>query len=311
MEEANPPTQTPSSAPHHKVVRGLFAPLLPDIRAAIAVNMAQPGPYASENAVPAGQGRFFDDYVNWRRLAPMAKLVLGQPALAALAAGVMGSNVAQFFHDHVLYKAPGTSMATPWHADAPYYFFDGQQTLSMWIAADDVAPASTLRVLAGSHRWGGRVRPVSWADNAPFYRPAAALEIGKTGTGQDGVEDGAATDPGPDQDEWLPVPRPEDHRELDFGGLQAGDALLFHFCAVHGARGNTSATPRRALSLRWLGDDAHIVRRPGRTSPPLAAFPGIDATAMVPGRPFVDPTHFPILWPPERAHVIPPPCVAD
>ena len=38
--------------------------------------------------------------------------------------------------------------------------------------------------------------------------------------------------------------------------MEPGDALLFDFRTVHGARGNPAATRRRALSLRWVGDDA-------------------------------------------------------
>ena len=55
--------------------------------------------------------------------------------------------------------------------------------------------------------------------------------------------------------------------------LEPGDAVLFHFRTVHGARGNYSSTARRrALSLRWVGDGAAFVDRPGnRTSPPLSA----------------------------------------
>jgi len=54
--------------------------------------------------------------------------------------------------------------------------------------------------------------------------------------------------------------------------MNPGDVLLFHFRTVHGARGNFSGKHRRrVLSLRWLGDDARYVERPGKTSPP---FPG-------------------------------------
>ena len=49
--------------------------------------------------------------------------------------------------------------------------------------------------------------------------------------------------------------------------------VLFDYRTVHGARGNATASRRRAVSLRWVGDDARYVARPGRTSPP---FPGHD-----------------------------------
>ena len=63
-------------------------------------------------------------------------------------------------------------------------------------------------------------------------------------------------------------------------------------CVLHGARGNTAATRRRAFSLRLLGDDARYVERPGRTSPP---FPDHD---MTPGQKLRT-DWFPILLQPD------------
>jgi len=60
--------------------------------------------------------------------------------------------------------------------------------------------------------------------------------------------------------------------------MEPGDAVAFHYEVLHGARGNTSDTRRRAFSLRLVGDDARYVDRPGPTSPP---FPGHD---MQPGQ---------------------------
>src|SRR6185437_13224407 len=65
-------------------------------------------------------------------------------ATAVDIAGGKGS----FFDDHVLVKEPGTQKPTPWHQDIPYYFVDGQQTVSFWIPIDPVKEA-TLRLVAG------------------------------------------------------------------------------------------------------------------------------------------------------------------
>ena len=72
--------------------------------------------------------------------------------------------------------------------------------------------------------------------------------------------------------------------------MQPGDAVLFNFRTVHGARGNLQASRRRAFSMRWVGDDARYVERPGKTSPP---FPGHD---MVDGQK-LRADWFPLLWP--------------
>jgi ectoine hydroxylase-related dioxygenase (phytanoyl-CoA dioxygenase family) len=94
------------------------------------------------------------------------------------------------------------------------------------------------------------VRPVSWSDDSDFY---------ETG-------------------DWIPVPDPDadpDQMRVLEWAMEPGDAVLFDFRTVHGARGNATTARRRALSLRWVGDDARYVARPGRTSPP---FPGHDMT---------------------------------
>lgn len=243
------------------VVRGIFADWVDDMAAGVAENMANPGQYASENDVDAG--RFFDDYCNWTRIAAFERLVRESPA-AALAATAMQSRKAQFFHDHVLVKEPGTPKPTPWHQDAPYYFVEGHQTVSMWIPLDPVREAS-LRFIAGSHRWDKLVRPVSWSDDSDFYE----------------------TD-----EDWTPVPDPDASPEANTvleWAMEPGDAVLFDFRTAHGARGNTTGLRRRALSLRWVGDDARYVVRPGRTSPP---FPGHD---MVAGQTLRE-DWFPVVW---------------
>ena len=222
------------------VVRGLFTDWVDTMAKGVAENMANPSVYASENQV--SEGRFFDDYCNWQNIPAFERLVRESPA-AALAATAMQSKTAQFFHDHVLVKEPGTPKPTPWHQDAPYYFVEGAQTVSLWMPLDVVDGAS-LRFVAGSHLWDKMVRPVSWADDSDFYKGG----------------------------DWTPVPdpdaNPDDMRVLEWP-MQPGDVVLFDFRTVHGARGNATGNRRRAVSLRWVGDDARYVERPGRTSPPF------------------------------------------
>ncbi len=233
------------------------------MRAGVARNMEHPSKYASENDVFEGQGRFFDDYCNWLRIPEFAQVVRKSPA-AEIAARSMRSTSAQFFHDHVLVKEGETSKPTPWHQDGPYYFVEGAQTVSMWLPLDRVKDAS-LRLLAGSHKWQKMVRPVSWADDSDFYDSDA---------------------------DWSPVPDPDtddaNYRILEWE-MAPGDLVLFDYRTVHGARGNLSPSRRRVLSLRWLGDDARYVERPGLTSPP---YPGHQ---MVGGQRLRE-DWFPMVW---------------
>lgn len=225
------------------LVKGLFADWIDEIARGIEQNMAEPGPYAAENLQDGERGRFFDDYCNWTRI-PAFEQVIRNSEAASVAAQLMGSTEAQFFHDHVLVKEPGTTKATPWHQDGPYYFVEGQQTVSFWTTVEPVTEA-TLRCVAGSHQWAKPVLPTRWLKEDSFY---------------------------PNEDDYIPVPNPdEDGLRVMEWPLEPGDAVAFNFKTLHGARGNTSTQRRRAFSLRFVGDDARFVERPGRTSPP---FPG-------------------------------------
>lgn len=242
------------------LIKGLWADWVEELRAGIARNMAAPGPYGAENLKPGEGGRFFDDYCNWGRI-PEFEQVIRQSQVAEVASALMGSQRVQLFHDHVLVKEPGTSKPTPWHQDGPYYFVGGRQNVSFWSPLDPVREAS-LRCVAGSHLWPREVLPTRWLAETSFY---------------------------PNPELYMPVPDPEAEgmRVLEWE-MEPGDAVAFHYQTLHGARGNTSASRRRAFSLRLLGEDAHYVTRPGPTSPP---YPG---HCMEPGQ-RLRPDWFPVL----------------
>lgn len=225
------------------VIRGLFADHVGAIRDGIARNMAEPGPYAAENLKDGDTGRFFDDYCNWQRIPEFEDVIRNSPA-AEVAADLMQSSTTQLFHDHVLVKEPGTSKPTPWHQDGPYYFVGGKQNVSFWAPVDSVTDAS-LRCVAGSHLWEKPVVPTKWLNEDNFY---------------------------PDSDAYIPVPDPDaEGMDVVEWPLEPGDAVAFNYWILHGARGNEAAARRRAFSVRFLGDDARYMERPGPTSPP---FPG-------------------------------------
>ena len=51
--------------------------------------------------------------------------------------------------------------------------------------------------------------------------------------------------------------------------LSLGDAVLFNFKTVHCSTGNNTLKPRRAFSMRFIGDDVKYFDRGGPTSPPF------------------------------------------
>jgi ectoine hydroxylase-related dioxygenase (phytanoyl-CoA dioxygenase family) len=246
-------------------LRGVFTEWVPLLAEGVAANMAAPGPYGSENTKEVEPGRFFDDYCNWERIPQFRQFVLESDA-ARIAAEIMKSQTAQFFHDHVLVKEPHTEKETPWHQDIPYYCVEGDQSVSFWMPLDPVSEAASIRVIRGSHLWERLVRPVKWLTDADFY-------------GSD--------------DHYMDLPdiagRPDDYDVMTWS-LEPGDAIAFSFKTVHAASGNLTGNRRRAFSHRWVGDDARFVERKGRTSPP---YPGIGQKS---GERLRE-DWFPVLWP--------------
>ena len=232
-------------------------------------NRTNPSAWSHWYTNPDQSVGFWADYVTWPDVEAYRRIVF-ESGLAPAAAQLMRSRSARFFHEHVLVKEPGASERTPWHHDQPYYPIDGDQNVSMWIPLDPVPAESALRFVAGSHRWGRWFIPRKFIDHSP-YAPEA------------------------DRYEYLPdidgliAGDPERHRVISFE-TEPGDVIVFHYRTVHDAPGNpSSATRRRAVSLRWVGDDATWVRRPWTVSPPF------DDGPQVPGRPIADDPRFPLV----------------
>jgi ectoine hydroxylase-related dioxygenase (phytanoyl-CoA dioxygenase family) len=224
------------------VLRGAFADWVPPLREGVEALMADPSPL-ERSYQPPGSARFFQDLCNWQRIAPFRAFVEQSPA-AALAAALMGSREARFFHDHVLVKEPGTALVTPWHQDAPYYCVGGPHDVSFWIPLDPVPRETSLECVAGSHRWGVTHKPKRF-DGTDLYAGDARAEM-------------------PDIDS-----RRAEFRILGWA-MEPGDAVAFAFACVHGAPATTQAQARRRVfSARWVGDGAVFVDRQGRGSPPF------------------------------------------
>lgn len=226
------------------LLRGLFADWVEPLRKGTEALMQAPSPLERSYTPKDGTARFFQDLCNWQRIAPFRDFVFNSPA-AVVAAALMQSATARFFHDHVLVKEPGTSIATPWHQDAPYYCVDAPMSISFWIPLDSVPLETTLRCVAGSHRWGQMMRPKRF-DGTYLYENDTMMEM-------------------PDIDA-----NPE-HYTIRAWAVEPGDAIAFDFRTVHSAAANTGQTSRRrAFSARWVGDDAVFHDRGGKGSPPFA-----------------------------------------
>ena len=213
------------------------------LAAAIEANMSSPGPHGKNHADDEG-GAYFGDYVNWQRFEAF-KDVGSEGDLGEIAGELMGASKVQLFHEHVLVKEPGNSSATTWHQDLPYYCLDGSQTVSLWVPLDPVAKDVCPHFLAGSQLGQTTYVPRRFKTLKPLE--------GDTSNYQ----------PFPDIDEE------RDAERLRSYDLEPGDAVAFDYHTLHNAPPNNTGTRRRAVSLRYVGEDVRFVDRPHELSPPF------------------------------------------
>src|SRR5580693_10727765 len=118
--------------------------------AAIEAVLVRPGPLAQVASGADDPGAFVEDFCRWREI-PQIEQLARHSQVPAVAAALMATPQARFYHDHVLVKEAATTQRTPWHQDQPYYNVDGHG-VSAWIAVDPVPEGGSLELLAGSHR---------------------------------------------------------------------------------------------------------------------------------------------------------------
>jgi ectoine hydroxylase-related dioxygenase (phytanoyl-CoA dioxygenase family) len=215
------------------------------LRQGVAENMASPGPWANEYTPQGTAGRFFDDYVNWQRIQQFSDVAISGD-VPSVALQLMGTRTARLFHEHVLVKEAETKEVTPWHHDDPYYGIDGMDNVSIWVPLDPIPDSVALRFIAGSHKWNKRFIPKRFKDQTAYVESA-----------HDFVH--------------LPTVEELSAHEVISTPVQLGDAVAFHYRTLHSAPGTagTGVQLRRAVSFRYVGDDAVFATRPWKTSPPL------------------------------------------
>ena len=251
------------------VLRGLLSPRwIQTLAAGVEYNRSHPSRWAHWYTDSERSIGFWSDYVTWREV-PEYRQVVFESGLASVAAALMASTQARFFHEHVLVKEPQATERTPWHHDQPYYSVDGDQNVSMWIALDPVPASTAMRFVAGSHRWDRWFIPRRFIDHAPYGEAHGRYELL------------------PDIDA-LVADQPDQHPIRAFDTVP-GDVIVFHYRTLHDAPGNPSAeNSRRAVSLRWVGDDATWATRPWQVSPPF------EANGLHPGD-LLDDERFPLV----------------
>jgi len=228
------------------LLRGVFNDWINTLKKGANFHINHPSEGALIHKADSHQGKFLEDFCNWQRIPEYQDFVLNSP-LGAVAAALMQSKTAQFFHDHYLHKEASSGVPTPWHQDIPYYCVQGSQTVSFWLPLETRDTELSLKCAAGSHKLDKEIRPTSWSSNESFYE---------------------------DDSLFMDIPNIEKSDfEIKQWAIEPGDVVAFDFRTLHGANANTKNSVSRTLSFRLVGDDVRYRQRPGRTSP---NFPDID-----------------------------------
>lgn len=193
---------------------------------------------ADESVTTPRRGRFFAGTDHWTRDAAFRAFATASP-LPAIVARLLRAGQVFLYEDSLLVKEPGTVEATAWHTDLSYFHLRGDQICTTWCPLDVVTrETGGVGYVRGSHRWPREFKP-------NFFVSRAAIP----GTEGEDVPDVSSFGP--------------EHPQLWFD-TAPGDVVVHHARTLHGAPGNRSATQRRrALSVRYCGDDARFHRRPG------------------------------------------------
>jgi ectoine hydroxylase-related dioxygenase (phytanoyl-CoA dioxygenase family) len=192
----------------------------------------------ADGSVARGTGRFIAGTDHWRESAAFRAFACESP-LPALAARLLRSRTLHLYEDSLLVKEPGTAEPTAFHQDMAYFHVEGTQVCTTWCPLDPVTRESgAVTYVRGSHRWGRLFRPNLFVSRAEI-----------PGTQGEALPDIDA--------------HPEAYDRIQFD-LEPGDVTVHHALTLHGAGGNASLTRRRrAISVRYAGDDARFHRREG------------------------------------------------
>lgn len=197
---------------------------------------------------------------------PEIKRFATESPLPEIAATLLRASILNLFVDQVFVKEPGTSTRTAFHVDESYFNLSGDQVCTIWAPLDVVTrDSSAMGYVRGSHLWDKSFLPNNFVTQNTF-------ESGLGGT----VERVRLPD----------IEHHPDDFDLVYFDVEPGDVIVHHTRTVHGSGGNsTLGRRRRALSIRYCGDDARW----------LASGPFQGAEVRAGER--VDPAVFPPCWP--------------
>jgi ectoine hydroxylase-related dioxygenase (phytanoyl-CoA dioxygenase family) len=213
------------------IERALVAPETSDM-SAMRSDLADAGIAVLEAEGPE-VGSFMSGLDHWVS-DPDFKRFACESDLPRLVRSLLKSLSLYLYEDSVLVKEPGAALPTAFHNDMAYFHLAGDQIATTWVPLDRVdADSGAVIYVVGSHRWDGDYRPNYFISDEPI--------------------DGTLGESIPDM---------SGHETIHFD-TEPGDVIVHHARTVHGASGNRSSRRRRALSIRYCGDDVRFQQRQG------------------------------------------------
>ena len=220
-------------------------------------------PLQEEVTADAG-GLFFYDVAAWKHDLGVREVAFDS-ALPEIAGHLMQAAYVNFWEDTTFVKAPGTRQKTAFHQDLAYFQIEGDQCVVIWIPLDPADLRNgVMQYVRGSHRWGETFAPNVFISQTPF---AASKE--KRCPDIEGARG--------------------DFDIISFD-VEPGDVIIHHVKTVHGAGGNPSDRWRRAVSLRYCGDQVRYRDRPG-------AIPQVGVTHGLKDGDRLLAADYPLVWP--------------
>ena len=152
------------------------------------------------------------------------------PTLARWASQLIGSRKIRLLEDNALYKAPRAGGELKWHQDHPYWPLAQPNSVTVWLALDDVyLENGSMQMAVGSHLLGERL-PAAFGTGTPYLSEK--------------------------RPKWIkPVQDPQSEGlETEVIDIKAGEVSIHHSLTWHASGPNNTDHPRRAAIARYVGD---------------------------------------------------------
>jgi ectoine hydroxylase-related dioxygenase (phytanoyl-CoA dioxygenase family) len=245
----------------HAVVRGLASPseiaaYRPGLEAGAEARRYDHRPLEERDTY----GRAFVQSANLWQHDEACRAFATAPRFARVAAELLGTEGVRMYHDQALFKEPHGGH-TPWHQDQFYWPLDTEDTVTAWIALDDIGEdVGSMTFAAGSHLDGDlRGREISDQSEKEFSELVTTKGFAL-----------------------------ETH-----GAMRSGDATFHKGWTLHRAGSNPTDRMRPAMTIIYFADGARVAQ-------PDSNFQEFDLAIWLqecrPGDPAAGPLN-PLLWP--------------